>query len=86
MTKLDTFFEGVVDLTLYAIVSALALALVSMVVWLMWFGIQESRAQPAMIACQAKRMEPARPWYSTDVTCIPASRDTRSDTLTINSR
>lgn len=42
------------------------------------------KAERAVVACEAKRMEGRRLSFSASVTCVPAARGTKNDTLTIN--
>lgn len=41
------------------------------------------RAERKAIACAVQRMDSRRVRFTTEVTCVPMSRDTRNDTLTI---
>jgi hypothetical protein len=44
----------------------------------------EYKAFDAIAACETKRMDYRRKSFSTNVVCIPAYRQTKNDTLSIN--
>jgi hypothetical protein len=49
-------------------------------------GITSRAAFAAETACMVKRQQPVRQTFTTNVICVPASRDTRNDTTTVNLR
>jgi hypothetical protein len=49
-------------------------------------GYTSRAAFAAETACMARRQQPVRQSFTTNVVCVPASRDTRNDTTTVNLR
>jgi len=81
MSNLD--FE---DMILRGLMVSCVAAMVGVVLGLGAYGVDELiavRAERKTIACEAKRMDYRRVRFTTEVTCVPRSLDTRNDTLTI---
>ena len=74
------------DMMLRALMALCVGAMAGLLLGLGAFGVDKLiavRAEPKVIACEAKRMDYRRVSFTTDVTCVPRSLDTRNDTLTI---
>lgn len=71
--------EFVVDFGIFVVIFVAVLFLVAVAVY-------SVKAEKKQIACYVKRMDAKRVTFTTDVTCVPRSLDTRNDTLTVQSR
>jgi hypothetical protein len=71
------------DLILDWSLSALLFAIIALCVLFGADAIAERSAFDAVVACEAKRMTAHRQILSSRVVCVPAYRETKSDTLTL---
>lgn len=74
------------DMLLRVMMVSCAAVMVGLVLGLGAYGVDvlsAVRAERKAIACEAKRMDYRRVKFTTEVTCVPRSLDTRNDTLTI---
>lgn len=78
------------DMLLRVLMVSCAAVMVGLVLGLGAYGVAYGvdvlsavRAERKAIACEAKRMDYRRVKFTTEVTCVPRSLDTRNDTLTI---
>lgn len=76
----EKYDRVLVFISIFCFCAIIWIAAALLVDWLYY----SRRAFDAVVACEAKRMEPRRLSFTSNVTCVPAYRATKNDTLQVN--